>query len=890
MGTQPPTSVEVSERDREEGPSSSEQLDAGALFVLKSRGSWLHCGYHLTTSIVAPALLSLPYALSLMGWFPGVLCLILAALITFYSYNLLSLVLEHHARTGRRQLRFRVMAEDILGPAWGRYFVGPIQFGVCYGSVIACILLGGQSLKFIYLLSTPKGSMQLYEFVSIFGILMLVLAQIPSFHSLRHISLVSLVLALAYSACTTAGSVHIGNSKNAPPKDYSINGAMQNRVFGAFNAISIIATTYGNGIIPEIQATVAPPVEGKMFKGLLVCYAVIIMTFFSVAISGYWAFGNQTKGVILNNFMVDEKPLLPTWVLLMINVLTLLQVAAVSVRQMATVVPNSMNVSKVDNERGVIDSSTELDAGALFVLQSRGSWIHCGFHLTTSIVGPVIFSLPFALALLGWVPGVLILTLAALVTFYAYNLLSAVLEHHEKLGKRQIRFRDMARDILGPGWGKFFVGPLQFSICYGAVIACTLIGGQSLKFIYLLYNSNGTMQLYQFIIIFGAATLFLAQMPSFHSLRHINLFSLILCLAYSACVAAGSIHTGKSKNAPSKDYSIKGSQENQFFSAINAISIISTTYASGIIPEIQATIAPPIKGKMFKGLCICYAVIGSYWSFGNQAQPTILANFMGDGQPLLPRWFLLLTNIFTLMQVTAIALNAPPKDYSINGAMQNRVFGAFNAISIIATTYGNGIIPEIQATVAPPVEGKMFKGLLVCYAVIIMTFFSVAISGYWAFGNQTKGVILNNFMVDEKPLLPTWVLLMINVLTLLQVAAVSVHHEKLGKRQIRFRDMARDILGPGWGKFFVGPLQFSICFGAVIACTLIGGQSLKFIYLLYNSNGTMQLYQFIIIFGAATLFLAQMPSFHSLRHINLFSLILCLAYSACVAAGSIHTG
>lgn len=56
-----------------------------------------------------------------------------------------------------------------------------------------------------------------------------------------------------------------------------------------------------------------------MFKGLLLCYAVIIMTFFSVAISGYWAFGNQTKGVILMNFMVDEKPLLPTWVLLSLD-------------------------------------------------------------------------------------------------------------------------------------------------------------------------------------------------------------------------------------------------------------------------------------------------------------------------------------------------------------------------------------------------------------------------------------------------------------------------------------------------------------------------------------------------------------------------------------------
>jgi hypothetical protein len=60
-----------------------------------------------------------------------------------------------------------------------------------------------------------------------------------------------------------------------------------------------------------------------------------------------------------------------------------------------------------------------------------------------------------------------------------------------------------------------------------------------------------------------------------------------------------------------------------------------------------------------------------------------------------------------------------------------------------------------------------------------MTFFSVAISGYWAFGNQTKGVILINFMVDEKPSLPTWVLLMTNVLTLLQVAAVSVVRSSL---------------------------------------------------------------------------------------------------------------
>ena len=75
----------------------------------------MHCGYHLTTSIVAPALLSLPFALASLGWAPGVACLVVGAVVTFYSYNLLSLVLDHYAQLGRRQLRFRDMAHDILG-------------------------------------------------------------------------------------------------------------------------------------------------------------------------------------------------------------------------------------------------------------------------------------------------------------------------------------------------------------------------------------------------------------------------------------------------------------------------------------------------------------------------------------------------------------------------------------------------------------------------------------------------------------------------------------------------------------------------------------------------------------------------------------------------------
>ncbi|KAB1200471.1 GABA transporter 1 [Morella rubra] len=212
---------------------------------------------------------------------------------------------------------------------------------VCYGAVVACTLLGGQCLKVkflskplfrtIYLLSSSDGTMKLYEFVILFGCLMLFLAQIPSFHSLRHINMVSLFLCIAYSVCATAGSIYIGHSSKGPKKDYSLTGDTQDRVFGVFNAIAIIATTYGNGIIPEIQATVAPPVKGKMFKGLCVCYAVVAVTFFSVAISGYWAFGNQAEGLVLTNFLDNGKPLVPKWFILMTNGFTILQLSAVGV-------------------------------------------------------------------------------------------------------------------------------------------------------------------------------------------------------------------------------------------------------------------------------------------------------------------------------------------------------------------------------------------------------------------------------------------------------------------------------------------------------------------------------------------------------------------------------
>ncbi|KAK8497235.1 hypothetical protein V6N12_046296 [Hibiscus sabdariffa] len=96
------------------------------------------------------------------------------------------------------------------------------------------------------------------------------------------------------------------------------------------------------------------------------------------------------------------------------------------------------------------ESRLESDAGATFVLKSKGKWWHAGFHLTTAIVGPTILTLP-------------------------------VLEHCEKAGRRHIRFRELAADVLGSGGMFYFVIFIQTAINTGVGIGAILLAGECLK-------------------------------------------------------------------------------------------------------------------------------------------------------------------------------------------------------------------------------------------------------------------------------------------------------------------------------------------------------------------------------------------------------------------------
>ncbi|CAN7136493.1 unnamed protein product [Brassica rapa subsp. narinosa] len=311
-------------------PSSRLDNDAGALFVLQSKGEWWHAGFHLTTAIVGPTILTLPYAFRGLGWWLGFVCLTTMGLVTFYAYYLMSKVLDHCEKSGRRHIRFRELAADVLGSGWMFYVVIFIQTAINTGIGIGAILLAGQCLEIMYSSLFPQGTLKLYEFIAMVTAVMVVLSQLPSFHSLRHINCVSLLLSLGYTFLVVAACINLGLSKHAPKREYSLEPSDSGRVFSAFTSISIIAAIFGNGILPEIQATLAPPATGKMLKGLLLCYSVIFFTFYSAAISGYWVFGNSSSSNILKNLMPDQGPTLaPIVVIGLAVIFVLLQLFAI---------------------------------------------------------------------------------------------------------------------------------------------------------------------------------------------------------------------------------------------------------------------------------------------------------------------------------------------------------------------------------------------------------------------------------------------------------------------------------------------------------------------------------------------------------------------------------
>ncbi|KAL6883628.1 hypothetical protein ACP4OV_011042 [Aristida adscensionis] len=292
------SSPEDEEAEREAGG-----VVAGGVGGEEGRGMWRHAAFHVATTIATPAAYApLPFALASLGWPLGVCSLVIGTLVTWGSSLALASLWQWN---GEKHGSYRLLAKSIFGP-WGYWYVSFFQQVASVGNNIAIQIAAGSSLKAVYrtYYTSDKGAMTLQQFILLFGAFELFLSQLPDIHSLRWVNAI----------CTVRYRI------DRSEVDYSLQGSTATKIFRAFNAMGTIAFSFGDAMLPEIQSTVREPVRTNMYKGVSAAYTIIVMSYWTLAFSGYWAFGSSVQPYILSSLTA------PRWAIVMANLFAVIQI------------------------------------------------------------------------------------------------------------------------------------------------------------------------------------------------------------------------------------------------------------------------------------------------------------------------------------------------------------------------------------------------------------------------------------------------------------------------------------------------------------------------------------------------------------------------------------
>lgn len=126
--------------------------------------------------------------------------------------------------------------------------------------------------------------------------------------------------AVAFVASTIRGTQH---HKHV---DHSVRSSTTaGIVFDVLNGLGTIAFAYaGHSVALEIQATIPStpenPSKKAMWRGVVVAYLIVAVCYFTVAISGFWAFGNAVEDDVLISL---ERP---AWLIAVANLMVFFHV------------------------------------------------------------------------------------------------------------------------------------------------------------------------------------------------------------------------------------------------------------------------------------------------------------------------------------------------------------------------------------------------------------------------------------------------------------------------------------------------------------------------------------------------------------------------------------
>ncbi|KAL0927418.1 hypothetical protein M5K25_001584 [Dendrobium thyrsiflorum] len=323
MGTIAPAHETPASMSTNHPKSEKEKAIDEWLPITSSRNAkWWYSAFHNVTAMVGAGVLGLPYAMSRLGWGPGITILILSWFITLYT--LWQMVEMHEMVPGKRFDRYHELGQHAFGERLGLYIVVPQQLIVEVGVCIVYMVTGGKSLKkFHDTVCTDCKNIKLTYFIMIFASVHFVLSQLPNLNSISGVSLAAAVMSLSYSTIAWGASVDKGKQEGV---EYGYRAPTTGgTVLGFFGALGDVAFAYaGHNVVLEIQATIPStpekPSKKPMWRGVVVAYIIVALCYFPVALVGYWAFGNAVQDNVLISL---EKP---RWLIAMANMMVVVHV------------------------------------------------------------------------------------------------------------------------------------------------------------------------------------------------------------------------------------------------------------------------------------------------------------------------------------------------------------------------------------------------------------------------------------------------------------------------------------------------------------------------------------------------------------------------------------
>ncbi|XP_004489582.1 lysine histidine transporter 1-like isoform X2 [Cicer arietinum] len=312
----------LAEKTIQEKLEREKRIDEWLPITSKRNAKWWYSAFHNITAMVGAGVLGLPYAMSKLGWGPGVTILTISWIITLYT--LWQMVEMHEMIPGKRFDRYHELGQHAFGKKLGLYIVVPQQLVVEIGVNIVYMVTGGTSLqKFHNTVCSSCKKIKLTYFIMIFASVHFVLSHLPNFNSISGLSLAASVMSFSYSTISWAASIDKGIQENVQYgyKSHSKAGT----TFDFFNALGTIAFAYaGHNVVLEIQATIPStpqkPSKVPMWRGVVVAYIIVAFCYFPVAIIGYLVFGNEVKDNILISL---EKP---KWLIATANLFVVIHV------------------------------------------------------------------------------------------------------------------------------------------------------------------------------------------------------------------------------------------------------------------------------------------------------------------------------------------------------------------------------------------------------------------------------------------------------------------------------------------------------------------------------------------------------------------------------------